>query len=350
MDGMDGIGANVRRVLGIVLGAALCGCGCGWAGAVKYAGVRAEIDGLDPAGWHNAVHTMAGYFPGAQEMIFMTASTVVKGASRMEFPADGKTKPKVTFAASDALEKYLAYYDKANIKAYLILRPGVANVLDLIELTLDRYKQHTSLAGIDVSLMYIDQADPAKYWEGRKVTDQEAQTWEAKVKSYNQNWNLVLMHWDADFMPAYRGSIIYGNESSEATIQVLTNEYKTVWAPRFAPNLSFFFIGAEEDRTTHGNWSKLANPTKEFGEAVQKAVDTDMGIFWIDVKGVLPTTPLAIARPAAPRAGGPRAEGPALSLSLNASRGAALIRWPAQGSLFSLEGRRLGEPESQLQR
>jgi hypothetical protein len=280
-----------------------------FSGAVKFAGVRAEIDNVDPAGWHNAVKSMADLWPGAQQMIFMTASTVVKGGSKMEFPADGKSKPKVSFGTADALEKYLAHFDDVGIKAYLILRPGLADVADLIGLTMDRYKQHKSLAGIDVSIMYIDQPDPNKYWEGRKVTDAEGEAWEKKVKSYGEDKNLVLMHWDEAVMPpAYKGSIIFGDESSEATIAELTAEYKNTWAPRLAPNLSFFFIGAEEDRTAHGNWSKLKNPPKEFGEAVAAAVPTDMGIFWIDVKGVLPTAPLAIRRdPARP---GERASAP----------------------------------------
>jgi hypothetical protein len=324
------VGATIRGILGLMLAGAVTA----FAGAVKFAGVRAEIDNVEPAGWNNAVKAMASLFPGAQETIFMTASTVVKGASRLEFPSGGGAKDKVQFASADALEKYLAYFDKANIKTYLILRPGVANTLDLIELTMDHYKQHASLAGITVSMMYIDQPDPAKYWEGRKVTDQEAQAWETKIKSYGTGFNLVLMHWDPDFMPAYRGSIIYGDESSEATIAELTNEYKTVWGPRFAPNLSFFFIGSEEDRTAHGNWSKLANPTKEFGEAVAKAVASDMGIFWIDVKGVLPTTPLAIRRAGAHASGAP---------AVRISGAAAAMHWirPAENpsGAYTSDGR-----------
>src|SRR6185503_17694080 len=107
---------------------------------------------------------------------------------------------------------------------------GIAKTTDLIELTADRYKGHASFAGVCVSIMYMDQADPAKYQEGRKITEQEAQEWETKLKSFRQDLRLVLMHWDPDFMPAYRGEIIYGNESSEATIAELTNEYKTNWA------------------------------------------------------------------------------------------------------------------------
>ena len=263
---------------------------------VKYAGVRSSNYGIrpfpDPAGWQTAMEKMSSYFDHSTPCGIWIVGRLNRSTScRLEFPSDDNQYSNIVFNETDKHEEYLSYFDKVGIEVFLQVEPANANMNQLIDLVLNRYKHHKCVIGFGIDVEWYRESENPDW--GVKVEDDSAKVWEARVKSHNSNYRLFLKHWDRDWMPKkYRGDIIFVDDSQELQdFKKMTEEFIIYWADYFKPNTIFCQIGYRSDRPW---WEKLTTPPRDIGMTIASNIDQDCGIFWVDftLRDVLPTSPI----------------------------------------------------------
>ncbi|NVM56373.1 MAG: hypothetical protein HWN66_21930 [Candidatus Helarchaeota archaeon] len=265
------------------------------AAKVIYAGVRSSSYGIkpfpEPQEWQNAIETMSGYFEDSTPCaIWIVGKFKGPNECHLFFPSDGNNYTNIQFNDTDKHEKYLSYFDKAGIKVFLQVEPANADVNTLIDLVLNRYKNHECVIGFGVDVEWYRESENPEW--GVKVEDDIAKAWEARVKSHNNNYRLFLKHWDRDWMPKkYRGDIIFVDDSQVLeNLKALIDEFVDYWADFFEPNTVCFQIGYKADKSW---WQELNNPPKDIGDAIKERIEQNFGVFWVDftLRDVLPTSP-----------------------------------------------------------
>jgi hypothetical protein len=261
---------------------------------VAHAGVRSSNYGIKPfpncEEWIKAMLKMSSYFNGSTPCaIWIVGSLSDRQGCRLFFPSEGKSYDHIIFTQEDVHETYLTCFDQAGIKLFLQVEPGNADVDTLIDLVLNRYKQHPCVIGFGIDVEWHRESE-RKGW-GIPVTDIQAKAWEQKVKNYNPDYKLFLKHWDRDWMPpTYRGDIIFVSDSQQLkNLEEMVAEFSEYWADYFKPNPVYFQIGYGSDRKW---WKDFETPPKAIGEAITNKVEQETGIFWVDftLREVLPTS------------------------------------------------------------
>jgi Secretion system C-terminal sorting domain len=249
--------------------------------------------------WISVGNRMSQKFSGASPVgIWIVSLYQNNNITQFNFPSDGKQYPYIQFISSDQNEAYLSRFDSAGVKVWLQVEPGAAGMDTLIDLVLNRYKQHSCVRGfgIDVEWFYA-----ATNSGGRKLTDSMAQRWEQKVKSIDSTYTLFLKHYAQSWMPpSYRGAILFVDDSQEFTsgLPQMVSEFKS-WGSKFAPNKVAFQFGYPIDSTW---WRQYADPPKAIGDALLANVPNTYGLFWVDftVVRVFPVLPVREAAPVLP--------------------------------------------------
>ncbi len=207
------------------------------------------------------------------------------------FPSDGGQYNHITFRPTDKYEEYLDAFDQSEVRVFLQVEPGHANVDDLITLVLNRYGHHPCVIGFGVDVEWYREVDNPGW--GIPVNDSTALHWEQLVKQHNSSYRLFLKHWDRNWMPStYRGDLIFVDDSQGfPDLNAAVNEFTTYWADYFFPNPVFFQIGYAIDKPW---WETLENPAQDFGTAIVEhiAPGQECGVFWVDftLRDVLPTS------------------------------------------------------------
>ncbi len=260
---------------------------------IKYSGVRSSSYGIKPfpskEGWVKAINSMQEKFEGSvPTAIWIVGVMKGKTSVSLEFPSDGKEVDNVVFAESDKHEPYLDYFDKNGIKVFLQVEPADADMMKLIDLVLSRYQHHPSVIGFGVDVEWYRVNDNPG--TGMKISDELAEQWEKKVKSYNPDYKLFLKHWDNKWMPPkYRGDIVFVDDSQMFdSFDAIVKEFDGDWADKFFPNTVFFQIGYPADKKW---WGTLDDPPKYLGEKITENIENQTcGIIWVDftLKDVVP--------------------------------------------------------------
>ena len=245
---------------------------------IKYAGLRSSSYGikpfLAPKQWKNALDTMTGYFKEAQPVVIWNVGVIdseTKGVI-LEFPAPEGSYENIIFAGSDKHESYLDYFDANGIKVFLQVEPGSADVKNLIDLVLNRYSNHRSIAGFAIDVEWYHN-DPRNR-NGRTVTDREAVIWENQVKSHNGSFQLLLKHFDKSYLcPTYRGDIVFVDDSQhfENARQFISE--LSDFAAYFYPNPVIYQIGYPSDKSW---WHQYNYPAKYLGDELAQKTETVM--------------------------------------------------------------------------
>lgn len=266
------------------------------------AGLRSSTYGFgsgnfpDSSWWFNATNDMAARFSGASPTVIWILGYTTNNGCYLGFPnpTPGTSYDKIFFASTDRNEAYLNAFDKNGIKVWLQIEPGNADIPTLIDLVLNRYKHHSCIIGFGVDVEWYRESEKPGW--GMPVTDNEAEVWEQKVKSYNQDYKLFLKHWDRDWMPpSYRGDIVFLSDSQDlSSLNAMINEFTTYWANYFKPSNVGFQVGYKSDKTW---WSTLADPPKNIGDEILKKSTNTTDLFWVDFtaydiwpKGFTPTS------------------------------------------------------------
>ncbi|OGU35406.1 MAG: hypothetical protein A2068_01435 [Ignavibacteria bacterium GWB2_35_6b] len=260
---------------------------------IKYAGARSSNYGIKPfpskEEWKSALYSMHEKFEGSIPTAIWIVG-VMRGSENMylEFPSDGKEVKNVIFAEEDKHEPYLKYFDENGIKVFLQVESANADMLEVIDLVLNRYKHHPCVIGFGVDVEWYRVKDNPE--TGMKISDEVAEQWEKKVKEHNPDYKIFLKHWDYLWMPPkYRGDIVFVDDSQMLeSFDAMVAEFKNTWAANFFPNTVIFQIGYKADKPW---WQNFQDPPKYMGEKIAEAIKGhECGIIWVDftLKDVVP--------------------------------------------------------------
>jgi hypothetical protein len=251
---------------------------------VIFSGVRSSSYGInpfpEPRGWHVAMSEMVKYFPGSTPCAIWIVGKLERPKScLLEFPSEGKKYENIVFIEDDKHESFLDYFDQAGIKVFLQVEPAHADVGELIDLVLGRYKHHECVIGFGIDVEWYQEFDNPGW--GVKVEDHLAEIWEARVKGHNKSYRLFLKHWDRNWMPPeYRGDIVFVDDSQMLKdFNSMLDEFVSYWSDHFWPNTVFFQIGYPSDKPW---WEKLDLPPKSIGQAIAQNIKQECGVFWVD--------------------------------------------------------------------
>ena len=228
--------------------------------------------------WLKVGNGMADKFENAQPAgIWIVGLYMNSGHVSLGFPSPGGEYDKIDFANEDLNEDYLTYFDENDIKVWLQVEPGSANIDTLMMLVMDRYKHHPSVIGFGIDIEWY-KADIE--YEGAKVTDKEAEHWDTTLRIIDTSYTLFIKHYNTDWMPPnYRGNIFFVDDSQIFNnLQQMVHEYID-WGETFAPNYSGFQFGYNADRHW---WSDFDDPPKTIGQALFDNIPECKGVFWVD--------------------------------------------------------------------
>jgi len=245
-------------------------------------GFRASRYGIEPfpeASWWTSVgDQMATKLGNAQPAgIWILGTYQSDDSCKLDFPSDGGSYSNISFHGSDLGESALDHFDQNGVKVFLQVESGAADMPTLIDLVLERYGHHSSVIGFGIDVEWLDPSDVPG---GRQVTDAEAESWLAQVRSYDSSYQLMLKHFDKHRMPeCYRDDgLYYVNDSQGETEAALMAEFEE-WANSFAPNDVGFQVGYETDKNW---WGAYADPPIDLGTNLVQAHKNTAGIFWVD--------------------------------------------------------------------
>jgi len=152
-----------------------------------------------PSYWVNVANEMSSKFPNSEPSgIWILGTKQDNEFCYLQFPNPGGTYDYINFSSQDENEEYLDAFDAAEIKVWLQVEPGNADVETLIDLVFNQYKHHSSVIGFGVDVEWLENT---RSRNGRAVTNAEAQAWLNKIKSYDSNYKLFLKHWETNKMP-----------------------------------------------------------------------------------------------------------------------------------------------------
>ena len=316
---------------------------------VALAGARSSHYGIrpfpGPEEWVRALRDVSGRFEGSvPTAIWIVGGLHERKGCRLEFPGEG-AHPGIAFLDHDKHAPYLDAFDRAGIRVFLQVEPGLADPDTLIDLVLSRYRHHPSVAGFGVDVEWYRESEVPGW--GTKVDDETARRWEARVKAHRPEYRLFLKHWDPRWMPPrHRGDILFVDDSQElAGLDAMREEF-AAWGKAFAPNPVVFQVGYRSDRPW---WGALADPVVDIGRAVCARIAQDCGVAWVDftLREVMPAGVFAPVEEAAPpgreaapspAAGTPRlgapGSGPVIGVKIYepvADRGALFGEWKRLG-------------------
>jgi len=253
-------------------------------GKIQYAGVRSSSYGIrpfpQPEGWETAINSMCDFYPGSAPCAVWIVGVLKRPDNcYLQFPSEGKKYNKVVFDSTDKHEQYLDYFDSAGVKVFLQVEPASADVIELMDLVLDRYKHHLCVIGFGVDVEWYREIE--KQGWGMPVKDEMAEQWEEHLKKYNKQYRLFLKHWDRNWMPLnYRGDILFISDSQILDdFRAMHKEFVDYWADYFCPNMVGYQIGYDSDRRW---WSKLEVPPQDIGIAIARDIEQKCCMFWVD--------------------------------------------------------------------
>lgn len=229
-----------------------------------------------PDYWLRVGREMADRFPNAHpEAIWIVGVLYGKG-TWLSFPGESPDK-LIAFGFDDENEAALDLFDKNGVKVWLQVEPGDADMLQLIDLVLDRYGHHPCVIGFGVDLEWHHSSNPD---EGEGVTDEEAAQWLAAIRKHNPDYRLFLKHWLAEKMPeTLRDGILFVNDSQgfESLDQMVADFSE--WGETFSPAPVAFQYGYPADQKW---WGNLADPPGDIGNAILAKTPNAQGFYWVD--------------------------------------------------------------------
>jgi hypothetical protein len=241
-------------------------------------------DQSNPAYWINVAQQMSSKFPGSTPGGVLVVGELdgapgTTTSTFMPFPKPSGTYPNVTFGTTDAIEPLLTAYDNAGLKVYLQVESADADIPMLMDLIMNRYKQHPSVMGFGVDVEWYHQK---QYPDGRPLTDSEVNSWATKVTTYNPNYSLMVKHWDWSYLSNARPSnVLFLTDSEQlGSLSNATSEY-IAWIDHFGSAQVGFQIGYPSDMSW---WGNLSDPASSIINPVIAArPNANIGaVYWVD--------------------------------------------------------------------
>lgn len=228
-----------------------------------------------PEHWIDFAETMAGQFWQGAPGGLWTVAHVFGRRPLLTFPGTS-SDPYIDFSAQDETEAVLSRFDEAGVGVWLLIEAGDASVEELIRLVLDRYGHHPSVRGVGVDIEWFRSFS---YSDGKAVTDTEARSWRDRVRSFDAEDRLMLIHWEQSKMPPNlrEGLVFLDDSQGFRSLNAMLNEF-AAWGAHFTPARTAFLYGFDSDRTW---WSTISDPAVEIGRRILGRVPNAVGLFWI---------------------------------------------------------------------
>jgi hypothetical protein len=227
--------------------------------------------------WGEVGTRIAGFFGDtvAPEALWIVGVLHDEGVM-LNFPTHHKD-PLVFTKSIDENEKILTRFDSLGYRVWLQIEPGNADVLELINIILDKYKHHSCIVGFGVDVEWYKSVNTP---EGKSVTDEEANTWLNAIKEHDQRYKLFLKHWEINKMPpTAREDIVFVNDSQMFdSLGNMLEEFET-WAEYFTPAKVGFQYGYSADKKW---WGTMQNPVHTIGNEILKRAPNTVGLYWVD--------------------------------------------------------------------
>lgn len=222
---------------------------------------------------------LSGYFGKSVKpsTIWILGTLYSGGACGLNFPAT-PTDKLIKTSSTDFNEKILSRFDSLGYQVWLQVEPGFADVTELINLVLARYKHHSCVYGFGVDVEWHKSDDDPE--AGVAVSDSLANAWLAAIKSHNPKYKLFLKHWLTEKMPStVREDIVFIDDSQIFdNMDQMVSEFED-WANYFKPATVGFQYGYESDEKW---WSKYENPVLTIGEEILKRTSNTGELYWVD--------------------------------------------------------------------
>ena len=107
--------------------------------------------------------------PGFPAAVWILSYYGNNGDIYVQFP-NSASVAHCYFTDQDYSESFLDAFDAADMKVWLQVEPGAANVETLIDLVFARYGHHSCIAGFGIDVEWLD---TQSFSAGRQVTDAE---------------------------------------------------------------------------------------------------------------------------------------------------------------------------------
>ncbi|MDV7395928.1 hypothetical protein RZS08_31340, partial [Arthrospira platensis SPKY1] len=122
------------------------------------------------------------------EAIWIIGNFLGSGKTYLSFHAPSED-PHITSGYVDMNAAPLDLFDQNDVKVWLQVEPGDADMLTLIDLVLNQYKHHPSVIGFGVDVEWYKSDGSA---EGTPVSDAEAEAWVKAIRAHNPEYKLFL--------------------------------------------------------------------------------------------------------------------------------------------------------------
>jgi hypothetical protein len=209
-----------------------------------------------------------------------------KGKCKLNFPApEYGTYAYTEFSECDLNEAALDYFDEKGYKLWLQVEPGLADVEELIDIVLSRYSHHPCVIGFAVDAEWYNTVGDD---EGDQVTDSDAKAWLKKIKEYNDNYTLLLKHWQTWAMPdSVRKDIVFLSDSQGAdSSDDLLDKFKE-WAETYSEDggmIGFQYGYPVDKEWWESAWGDATDAPDGFGkDIVERYGDMELKVLlWVD--------------------------------------------------------------------
>ena len=276
---------------------------------IVYSGTRSSVYGLGdtwllPDEWKQVTDQLQEWYPQTQTTMVWIIGSLSGMGCNLEFTpssdvdTEALARQYIYFSEPDrenhlSHEEYFKYFDNNNIKVYLQVEPGFADVDTLIDLIMDQYGDHPCIAGIGVDVEWYHGVTEDS---GLPVSDAMAEKWDKHIKEINPEYRLFLKHYNIRYLPpTYRSDILFVNDSQgfgspvgdalgtydENLDDVLGffPEFKR-FADAFPDNDVLYQIGYASDESW---FYTMDDPVVlSLGQRLSEVTKQNCGIIWVD--------------------------------------------------------------------
>ena len=247
---------------------------------IVLAGWRSSMYGYQqeqsPSYWVDVAKDISSKFPGTTPGgIWLVGETDGNGPGTILYMPSSGSYPNIKFEGGDASEDYLTVFDEAGIKVILQVEPMDADINTLIDIVMNRYKNHPSVIGFGVDNEWYGTCS-----DGCKATASEVTSWYNHLHSINPNYILMIKHYEESKLPTGIPTdiLIVCDDEENGNLNTLLSEHE-VMESRFPNNPFGAQYGYPSDRNI---WSGMQDPVKQLGDAIQEILDKPISLFWVD--------------------------------------------------------------------
>ncbi|OUM60605.1 carbohydrate-binding module family 18 protein [Piromyces sp. E2] len=256
---------------------------------IEYAGFRFSPSGVRksyneiPNGnkWIEYVNKMVKHFNGAKPIVVVVVSENSENTNTkfgFKKPSDISDYKYINYSDDDLFEDILTAFDNKKFNVWLQVEPGNNDLTTLANIVFKKYGHHSCVKGFGVDLEWWYRGYDFK---GKALSDLEAKRIVEYVRGFNENYTVLVKHWETSFMPpSYRDHMIFidDNQGFKDSLDKMTKRFGK-WAKKFPNNPVMFQIGYKKDE---GIWE---NKPIEVAKAVAKVAseyNKQVGILWVD--------------------------------------------------------------------